>query len=93
FFYFHIDDSEFNKRAFRMLALNTGGGHNDGDTLTFPQFFVSLYNYATLTHDTLVRFAFHVIGDGRPYLTIADITRFVGWCYSDEKRVQATSKT
>jgi hypothetical protein len=76
------------KDAQRGPAARAGGHH---ECLSFEEFFVSMYNYCSQNHATLVRFSFRVISDGKPYLTELDVGAFVALLYADPGRNAATT--
>jgi len=65
FDHFDLEYSSFAERAFSIMDTDRSGDSHL--QLDFSEFFVGLYNYCTLTHDTLVKFAFDMFdatGDG-----------------------------
>jgi hypothetical protein len=76
------------KDSQRGAVARAAGAH---ECLSFEEFFVSMYNYCTQNHGTLVRFSFRVISDGKPYLTELDVGAFVALLYTDPGRNAATT--
>lgn len=56
FDHFNLDFTTFAENAFKMMDVDRGLGSNL--TLDFPEFFVGIWNYCTMNHEFLVKFAF-----------------------------------
>ncbi|CAN0570418.1 unnamed protein product, partial [Ectocarpus sp. 12 AP-2014] len=104
FEYFDIEFSEYNKRAFRLLAFGdeqedrtgrkgSSSGKRSSLSLKFDQFFVSMYNYGTLLHEALVRFAFDVMASGKEFCNRQDVIGLVSLLHSEKTRIRDTTNT
>ncbi|CAM9541436.1 unnamed protein product [Choristocarpus tenellus] len=101
FDYFDIDFTEYNKRAFQQLAFfakfrfpqdskGRRGSLSALTCITFEQFFVSMYNYGTLIHESLIRFAFDVMANGKEWCNKNDVVELVSLLHTDPARVRET---
>ena len=63
FDYFRLDENEFITRAFNVMDFDKEGAHGGSGTgeMNYTEFFVSLFNFCTLTRPTLEKFTFAVI--------------------------------
>ncbi|CAN0330908.1 unnamed protein product [Ascophyllum nodosum] len=100
FQYFDIESTEYNNRAFQLLAAfedkediprGNGSSNGRGRSLTFDQFFISMYNYGTLTHEALVRFAFDIMARGKDFCNKQDIMELASLLHSDPARIKETT--
>ena len=61
--------TDFARASFRVMDFDKGqDGQDDGEdggdgALSYAEFFTSMYNYCTLTNDSLIRFTFDVIDE------------------------------
>ncbi|CAN0505114.1 unnamed protein product, partial [Laminaria digitata] len=62
-------------------------------SMVFDQFFVSMYNYGTLLHEALVRFAFDVMASGKETCSKQDVMELVSLLHADVARVKETTAT
>jgi len=56
FDHFNLDFTPFAENCFKQMDVDKGMGNNL--SLDFPEFFVGIWNYCTMNHDFLVKFAF-----------------------------------
>lgn len=63
FDYFRLDENEFIERAFNVMDFDKEGTHGGSGVgeMNYTEFFVSLFNFCTLTRPTLEKFTFAVI--------------------------------
>ena len=81
FDYMDLDYSRFAVRAFDSMDVHRGVD-SSAHVLHFQEFLVGIFNYCTLTHDTLVKFAFDILDkEGTGLLTTAHVRELVDMIY------------
>lgn len=86
FTYFRLEASDFVRRSFEVLDFEKSG--KSKGQLYYAEFFVSLYNYCTMTHDTLLRFTFDVMdADGSGDITRVELNQMIRMMHSDPVQV------
>jgi Ca2+-binding EF-hand superfamily protein len=88
FEHFGLEYSSFAERAFAVMDVErTGEGSG---RLDFCEFFIGLYNYCTMSHDHLVKFAFDLFDiDGGGEIGKAELMELVRMVYG-KKEVEGT---
>ena len=94
FGFFKMPVTDFAKASFRVMDFEKTGDDDHGDgELSYAEFFASLYNYASLTDTSLLKFTFDVIdADGSGEVSKSELFDMVRMMYMDKsgKDVQRT---
>ena len=91
FDHFDLEYSSFAQRAFSIMDTDRSGDSHS--QLDFVEFFVGLYNYCTLTHDTLVKFAFDMFDvDGGGHISKEEVEQLVKMVYGKKAVDKETAK-
>ena len=93
FGYFKMPVTDFARASFKVMDFEKSeSGEGDGE-LSYAEFFASLYNYASLTDTSLLKFTFDVIdADGSGEVSKSELFDMVRMMYMDKsgKEVQRT---
>ena len=85
FEHFHLDFTPFAESAFLRMDVNKDIGNNCA--LDFPEFFVGMWNYCTMKHDFLVKFAFDLFDtDGSGQIDREEIHRMIAMVLGKQKK-------
>jgi len=85
FEHFHLDFTPFAESAFLRMDVNKDIGNNCA--LDFPEFFVGMWNYCTMKHDFLVKFAFDLFDtDGSGEIDREEIHRMIAMVLGKQKK-------